>query len=718
MLSVSFYPRAFLRYNREMKFSLFALLFLSGCFGGGKEGASAPGLPPPAAPASQEKAQAPEVVTTTTAPALTIPEMTVEEEDQLALAAEILDSLNEPQTIATSLGIADITFDVTLGPQVELSNDSTQVQTNARQLFFSYLRNEKLAYEEKPFLITELHLGTEEAQTHSVLPDNGPIKLGLVSRFVVDQEQNLVRLMTRRPLRVIDWDYQQKLGNLRFHLGDAAVPFDHFLNLQDKAFCLLYKNPAMELFYAKDATSSSIELTEEALTATKVVCQEDQVYLIAKNPAGTFRLLQYSLGGNWQTLAGFEATEALHFYHIQNGLYVRLKTTNPDTLKASYTYFSLASGAANSIASLPKAPYKESWQVRVFKEAASLAERELPLLVRSLKPTVSSWRKVMLPLNSRPVAPARLFALGENEFFVSGAKSLSYFNGEEFRKLGNPNNQTVYSVNKFEDDYFLSGSGAQVLRMKFENPWSFGTPEDFKGEFAEAEKNPTIVADLKGLGVKSVPRMIEIDGELFLIATKTNRLLSSLVKIGQQGEITQSADLNFGLSDLQPSASGVSTLSYSKVAGQKVRWLEFFSSDLSQNGEAQEVSLNENIATYFQQNSDLQHLHQTKQIAVLPDGGQVGEGDLALWPGSLALTLNKLFPLPNGKFLGIVQKQLALITLEENNAKVINKEFLYDLTVAGVTAVDYAVQENSVFVADKFGEIHKIVLPMSKIYLK
>jgi hypothetical protein len=85
---------------------------------------------------------------------------------------------------------------------------------------------------------------------------------------------------------------------------------------------------------------------------------------------------------------------------------------------------------------------------------------------------------------------------------------------------------------------------------------------------------------------------------------------------------------------------------------------------------------------------------------------------------ALSLATNKLVQLNNGNYIGISSGQIVLFRASGKDQLIFNKEALFDLKANQINAVDFGISNNFVFIADKYGDIFRIELPLAKILLK
>ncbi len=725
------------------------LLFLAACFGGGGGGDSSGSTPASeAAPSAPSTAPAPALVelpsetkSAATQPAqiatgsgsgnesavLTEPTAetseansgtpsvpSVQDELDMQLANDVIESILVPKVDNKNLGPADITFDVAQGPTIFPQGNDPHV------IYFSYARNKQLQFDQKSFFVAQVDLIQKSSELISFSPEAG--YLGQVSRYTVNPKNKLVRLFTQNPVNVLDWDYVEKSGQVIHRLQEKGSVIDHFYHLAEDNVCMVIKSDRIDLAYFspnKKIYQFVLDLPAEE-TFYRHVCDQQNIYMTTKSTDGKYRLYMknatdesavFKLHKQWTS------ADSMNFYFINNQLYFRTGDIDLLSKKITYQYFVLGPQESSLIKALPKAPLLQTFEYKLFREAGKVGADFLPLAFRQTKPKKLDWEHMNIKSVSRPVPMKSIHRLQEGELFLAADKSFVKISEGVPLKLGNPGGMWIKSMVNTPKGPILVGNSSKILQYDPSLPWTQGNPEFIDLLMTAPEQNPSVILDFKAQGVSNIKKILFHQDVLFaamtVVANKTSLLMNYDFNSGPKvGDL-----LPHDLSDMMVHEGQIYSSSFSDQKTNKSKIISF---------DAQELSTNSDFFTSVPENNVVKltevpeaislnsiAFHNQKAVTLLNiDSNEIVNSF------ALSLATNKLVQLNNGNYIGISSGQIVLFRASGKDQLIFNKEALFDLKANQINAVDFGISNNFVFIADKYGDIFRIELPLAKILLK
>lgn len=670
--------------------------------------------------------------------------ITEEDEQDLKLASDVLESVLDPKIIKNSLGPGDVNFDVTQGPVIETSDNKKIL------LLFTYPRDKKLLYAKVPFQVTEIDLEQKSFEHYQLFPSLEELPdpalavsmLGLITRQALNHLKNKIRLITSNPIHVVDYSLEEKKGRYLFKVADVGSVVDHFHNSETGSFCLLHKNTSFNIYVHYPEQAVQVFPWTKPTAPLKHVCDKEFLYVTTKNADGIVESYKLDIVSKELTALGEELAYTSQDFYLRAGLlYLRRGILNLSTSKTTYSYFKIEHGLLTAVKSIPGLPVSNTYEVKLYRDAATPENPQLPIIYRVSRPKATAWETLAVTLPTRPVPMSKIDRINEKEIFLSTTRSLSYLDletitkGKGIQNWGNPfiksGGQVPLSVVKHQTDsdfyYYISGNTNYIVRFDPKKPWTVSTPAGLllptTDDAIINQHNPNMSWDVKKYGATQIKKILISENSILAGGTITAKksglvLRHDLSDINFEG-VQQSATLLYDFSDLFINENQLWLSSYSDKAGEMVKVQAFNTDNLTEETLVTTNIVETSVVKFL-------GLNPVDEILGIYSSQKLGSIDLtdASFLGSInnGLSVLKIIPLPNGHFLAIIGGKVTIIKKSEekqfHEPGALNIETLLDLTSEGISPLDFSLIDNSMVISDRYGEIIKLDLPKSKILLK
>lgn len=622
----------------------------------------------------------------------------IQNNPDIHLASEVLDSL-DTVPVVTNKGSADVGFDLVLGPTLDDAGAS-------KAFIFSYDRTATLQWSPKPFSIHEFNLQTLEKNANQVLPDSEGF-VGLVNRYTIDPSNHRIRFITTAPFKVIDWDYQNKVGTLIKTVStSSAISISmHHYDLTSDNLCIVDKlGTAYRLHQIKNGTYSLHSLAFLGGAPTSLICEGNIAYFVMK--ATTYKLYALDLNTNVAQMIHDQTVPvlAMAFYDILGDQYARLTTLNPVTNKNVAKNYRLDGLIMTYLAALPIAPAVKTFDIKLDTGRATLSDPRVPVRFKQLKPTAApSYTEVKLPFNYRPEVISSLFARN-SQLFLAG-KAITKYNGTTFTKLGNPYNLVMNNFIQVEDKFYMTNGGTQIYVYDPSKAWTYEPNYLTATISTNINANPKLVRDFKVDGMVAIKKILPYEDKVIIGGTITAKTKSRFAIYDTlTHEIASEPAVNFDINDFLISEDKIYASTYSGLAAQKVFFAIFDAPTATYETQYQTVFPANQLIKVFN-TSNGYYLSSNKQFIRVDNSGLQNQTK------TLTTLMPKFIKTPNNKFITIFNNKVVLVKADTTS------EELANLTALNITVKDYELVDNKLYIATNYGIIYEIKIPLAKITL-